>query len=198
MYQDFSGDVTRRGDCDGIAPMTPPFARLLGTPAPPAGQAATQPHDRSIFHHLPWSPSGAGGAGRHRLSSSAYGLGPSGNGRTPLPGGRCSALMWHRALIATAYRRIEEFPQGGGYVVATKLLGGGQVLSRIACWWTIPDDHHLDRGGRSACSTSFRRLHLEVPTRSGSSRFDRAQHSRRPRVGADLLRCSCLHPVHLL
>ena len=86
-------------------------------------------HDRSIFHRLSliaflaWVGLGADG-----LSSSAYGpeeafrqLGQHAYLAVPLAVLMATTVL----LISTAYRRIiEEFPTGGGgYVVATKLLG---------------------------------------------------------------------------
>jgi len=86
-------------------------------------------HDRSIFHRLSliaflaWVGLGADG-----LSSSAYGpeeafkqLGQ----HTYLAVALAALMAFTVLLISTAYRRIiEEFPTGGGgYVVATKLLG---------------------------------------------------------------------------
>ncbi|HTL05984.1 MAG TPA: amino acid permease, partial [Gemmatimonadales bacterium] len=86
-------------------------------------------HDRSIFHRLSliaflaWVGLGADG-----LSSSAYGpeeafkqLGQ----HTYLAVALALLMALTVMLISTAYRRIiEEFPTGGGgYVVATKLLG---------------------------------------------------------------------------
>src|SRR5262245_36688581 len=86
-------------------------------------------HDRSVFHRLSlvaflaWVGLGADG-----LSSSAYGpeeafrqLGE----HTWLAVALAALMAATVLLISTAYRRIiEEFPTGGGgYVVATKLLG---------------------------------------------------------------------------
>ena len=86
-------------------------------------------HDRSIFHRLSliaflaWVGLGADG-----LSSSAYGpeeafkqLGT----HSYLAVALAALMAFTVLLISTAYRRIiEEFPTGGGgYVVATKLLG---------------------------------------------------------------------------
>jgi amino acid transporter len=85
--------------------------------------------DRSIFHRLSLIPILAWiGLGADGLSSSAYGpdeafrtLG----GHTYLAVALAGLMAATVFIIATAYSRIiEEFPQGGGgYLVATKLLG---------------------------------------------------------------------------
>ena len=86
-------------------------------------------HDRKLFHRLALVPFLAWvGLGADGLSSSAYGpeeafkaLG----GHTFLALGLAVLMATTVLLISAAYRRIiEEFPSGGGgYVVATKLLG---------------------------------------------------------------------------
>lgn len=85
--------------------------------------------DRSVFHHLSLVPFLAWvGMGADGLSSSAYGpeeafrtLGE----HTFLAIGLAVAMAITVFVIAIAYSRvIEQFPHGGGgYVVATKLLG---------------------------------------------------------------------------
>jgi len=85
--------------------------------------------DRSIFHHLSLVPFLAWvGMGADGLSSSAYGpeeafrtLGQ----HTFLAVGLAGAMVVTVFVIAIAYSRvIEQFPHGGGgYVVATKVLG---------------------------------------------------------------------------
>jgi amino acid transporter len=95
--------------------------------------------DRSLFHRLALMPFLAWvGLGADGLSSSAYGpeeafkaLGE----HTALAVGLAALMAGTVLLIAAAYSRIiEEFPSGGGgYVVATKLLGDGPgVLSGSA------------------------------------------------------------------
>ena len=86
-------------------------------------------HDRRLFHRLSLIPFLAWvGLGADGLSSSAYGpdeafraLGT----HTYLALGLAALMAATVLLISAAYRRIiEEFPSGGGgYVVATKLLG---------------------------------------------------------------------------
>jgi len=86
-------------------------------------------HDRNIFHRLSLIPFLAWvGLGADGLSSSSYGpqeaFGALGT-HTFLAVGVAGMMAFTVILIASAYSRIiEQFPHGGGgYVVATKLLG---------------------------------------------------------------------------
>jgi hypothetical protein len=90
--------------------------------------------DRGIFRHLSLIPILAWiGLGADGLSSSSYGpdeafrtlFPPGGQPHTYLAVGLAVMTATTVVIIAVAYSRvIEEFPQGGGgYVVATKLLG---------------------------------------------------------------------------
>ena len=86
-------------------------------------------HDRNIFHRLSLIPFLAWvGLGADGLSSSSYGpqeaFGALGT-HTFLAVGVAAMTAFTVILIASAYSRIiEQFPHGGGgYVVATKLLG---------------------------------------------------------------------------
>jgi len=90
--------------------------------------------DRSIFHHISLIPVLAWiGLGADGLSSSSYGPDeafrslflPNGHIHTYLALGLAAMTAMTVVIIAAAYSRIiEEFPQGGGgYLVATKLLG---------------------------------------------------------------------------
>ncbi len=85
--------------------------------------------DRKLFHHLSLIPFLAWvGLGADGLSSSSYGpqeaFGALGT-HTFLAVGVAGMMAFTVVLIASAYSRIiEQFPHGGGgYVVATKLLG---------------------------------------------------------------------------
>ncbi|PYP39778.1 MAG: amino acid transporter [Gemmatimonadetes bacterium] len=110
----------------GQVPESPTLARrirrvLVGEPR--------DLQDRSVFHRLALIPFLAWvGLGADGLSSSAYGPEEAFRqlGRHSYLAVALSALMATTVLlISAAYRRIiEEFPSGGGgYVVATKLLG---------------------------------------------------------------------------
>jgi hypothetical protein len=84
--------------------------------------------DQSLFHRLSLIPFLAWvGLGADGLSSSAYGPEEafrSLGGHTYLAVGLAAMMASTVFIISAAYSRIiEEFPNGGGYVVATKLLG---------------------------------------------------------------------------
>jgi len=87
--------------------------------------------DRSVFQHLSLIPLLAWvGLGADGLSSSSYGPEEAfrtlveHGGHTYLAVGLAVLMVVTVLLISLAYSRIiEEFPYGGGYVVATKLLG---------------------------------------------------------------------------
>jgi amino acid transporter len=119
--------------------LSDPEAKLAEESAQPAGPAKRlrralfgRPrdlHDRQLFHRLALVPFLAWvGLGADGLSSSAYGPEEAfkalGDHRF-LALGLAALMATTVLLISAAYRRIiEEFPSGGGgYVVATKLLG---------------------------------------------------------------------------
>ena len=119
--------------------LSDPEAKLAEESAQPAGPAKRlrralfgRPrdlHDRQLFHRLALVPFLAWvGLGADGLSSSAYGPEEAfkalGDHRF-LALGLAAVMATTVLLISAAYRRIiEEFPSGGGgYVVATKLLG---------------------------------------------------------------------------
>ncbi|HUR95482.1 MAG TPA: APC family permease [Gemmatimonadales bacterium] len=116
-----------------------PATELADDPVPPGGVGwrlrrtlfgrPRDLHDRQLFHRLSLVPFLAWvGLGADGLSSSAYGPEEAfkalGEHRF-LALGLAAVMATTVLLISAAYRRIiEEFPSGGGgYVVATKLLG---------------------------------------------------------------------------
>jgi hypothetical protein len=92
-------------------------------------------HDKRIFHHISLIPFLAWvGLGADGLSSSAYGPEEAFRNvgaHTYLAIGLAAMTALTVFIISAAYRGIiEEFPHGGGgYVVATKLLGKGAGVS---------------------------------------------------------------------
>ena len=125
-------------------------------------------HKLSLVAFLAWVGLGADG-----LSSSAYGpdeafrqLGE----HVGLAVFLALATALTVFIISYGYSRIiEQFPSGGGgYVVASKLLGPrvGRRLGLRAARRLRPDDHHLDRGRR--------RRDLQLPARRAGSPYELA------------------------
>src|SRR5450631_54389 len=100
-------------------------------------------HDSRIFHQISLIPFLAWvGLGADGLSSSAYGPEEAFRNlheHTYLAVALAAVMAMTVFIITAAYRGIiEQFPHGGGgYVVATKLLGkGAGVASAARCWST--------------------------------------------------------------
>ena len=158
--------------------------------------------DPTLFHKMALIPVLAWvGLGADGLSSSAYGpeeafraLGE----HTYLALFLALATALTVFIISYAYSRIiEHFPHGGGgYIVATHMLGekAGRGLRQRPAGRLRPDHHHLHRLlRRCACSASSPAAATITRSRSGlrpDHRPDRPQHARRQgvdhRPGADL------------